>query len=70
MLTGHLNRRLLDLLDEGHRLNLSQAVQVLINCVYFEDAVPVLERQLSQARCGRARAASTPAWLRIQSAAR
>jgi hypothetical protein len=50
VLLGHLNQRLHRVLDEGHRLSLSQAVQLLINVAYWEDAMPGLERHLAAAR--------------------
>ena len=59
VLVSHLNQRVVAVIDEGHRLNLSQAVQVLINVAYLEDAVPLLERHLSEARYGQAGPATT-----------
>ena len=47
---NHLNRKVVSVIEEGHRLNLSQAVQVLINVAYLEDSIPQLDRHLSEAR--------------------
>jgi len=56
MLTGKLNRLLLDAIEESHRLHLSQAVQILINALYLEDSVGLLEKRLSEMRCDTAKA--------------
>jgi len=56
MLTGKLNRLLLDAIEESHRLHLSQAVQILINALYLEDSVALLEKRLSEMRCDTANA--------------
>jgi len=50
LLVNYLNKAMRGILDNAKVLNLSQAVQILINIAFFDDAVLLYEQQIADAR--------------------